>query len=84
MFDLRCYQINRNLVMKDSCYTIGISCIGSGVGQSVINSCRLARLPIRTIGLGTNPMAYGLYECDGYAYTASYYADDYVEDMLKT
>lgn len=29
-------------------------------------------------------MAYGLYECDGYAYTASYYADDYVEDMLKT
>lgn len=70
--------------MKDPCYIIGISCIGSGVGQSVINSCRLARLPIRTIGLGTNPLAYGLYECDDYAYTASYYADDYVEDMLKT
>lgn len=70
--------------MKESFYTIGISCIGSGVGQSVINSCRLARLPIRTIGLGTNPLAYGLYECDDYAYTASYYADDYVEDMLKT
>jgi nucleoside-diphosphate-sugar epimerase/biotin carboxylase len=64
-------------------YRVGISCIGSGVGQSVINSCRLSRLPIKTIGLGTNPMAYGLYECDEYAYTASYYDEHYIENMFQ-
>ena len=49
-----------------SVYNVGISCVGSGVGQSVINSCRISRLPIRTIGLGTNPFAFGLYDCDAY------------------
>ena len=70
--------------MNESVYTVGISCVGSGVGQSVINSCRLASIPVRTVGLGTNPMAYGLYECDDYAYTASYYDDDYVGRMILT
>ena len=64
-------------------FVIGISCIGSGVGQSVINSCRLSRYPVKTVGLGTNPMAYGLYECDDYAYTASYYDENYIENMLQ-
>lgn len=68
---------------KEKKFIVGISCIGSGVGQSVINSCRLSRYPIKTIGLGTNPMAYGLYECDEYAYTASYYDNDYIENMLQ-
>lgn len=74
----------RFIIMNDTIYTVGISCIGSGVGQSVINSCRLASMPIKTVGLGTNPLAYGLYECDEYAYTASYYDDDYVESMIGT
>ncbi len=64
-------------------FVVGVSCVGSGVGQSVVNSCRLSRFPIKTIGLGTNPMAYGLYECDDYAYTVSYYDDNYIENILK-
>ncbi len=68
--------------MKNN-YIIGISCIGSGVGQSVINSCRLSRLPMKTIGLGNNPFAFGAYDCDCFAYTPTIYADDYVDELLS-
>jgi nucleoside-diphosphate-sugar epimerase len=64
-------------------YTIGISCIGSGVGESVINSCRLSNLPLKTIGLGTNPFAYGAYACDAMDYTPTIYAGDFVDELIK-
>jgi len=63
-------------------YNIGISCIGSGVGQSVINSLKLSRLPIKTIGFGTNPFAYGLYDCDAYDYTLGIYEEGYMESLI--
>ncbi len=59
--------------LANKTFQIGISCIGSGVGQSVINSLRLSRLPIKTIGFGTNPFAYGAYDCDAYDYTPGFY-----------
>ncbi len=62
--------------------TVGICSIGSGVGQSVIDSCHLSRLPLRTIGLGNNPLAFGLYECDDHALLPSYYDASYVEALL--
>jgi len=64
-------------------YTIGISCIGSGVGQSVITSCRLSNLPIKTIGFGTNAFAFGAYECDAFDYTPTIYADNFIEELIK-
>lgn len=64
-------------------YTIGISCIGSGVGESVINSCRLSNLPLKTVGLGTNPFAYGAYACDAMDYTPTIYASDFVDELIK-
>jgi len=64
-------------------YTIGISCIGSGVGESVINSCRLSGLPLKTIGLGTNAFAYGAYACDAFDYTPTIYAPDFVEKLIE-
>jgi len=63
--------------------TIGVSCIGSGVGQSVISSLRLSRLPIRTVGLGYNPFAYGAYDCDSYDYTLSIYHEQYVDNLIE-
>lgn len=68
--------------MEQKNYKIGISCIGSGVGQSVINSLNLSRLPITTIGLGTNPFAYGLYECDEYDYTSNIYVEKYIDNLI--
>ncbi len=64
-------------------YNIGISCIGSGIGQSIINSCRLSDLPLRTIGLGTNPFAFGSYDCDLYDYTPSIYDSTYVDILVE-
>jgi len=64
-------------------FTIGISCIGSGVGQSVINSLRLSCLPFKTIGLGTNPFAYGAYDCDVYDYTLSIYDSKFIGNLIE-
>lgn len=64
-------------------YTIGISCIGSGVGQSVITSCRLSNLPIKTVGFGTNAFAFGAYECDVFDYTPTIYADNFVDKLIE-
>jgi nucleoside-diphosphate-sugar epimerase len=64
-------------------FNIGISCIGSGVGQSIINSCRLSNLPIRTFGFGTNPFAYGAYDCDQYDYVSSIYSVDYIDKLIE-
>ncbi len=69
--------------MKHKTLNIGISCIGSGVGQSVINSLRLSRLPLKTIGLGTNPFAYGAYDCDVYDYTLSIYDDGFIDNLIQ-
>ena len=57
--------------------------IGSGVGQSVINSCKLSQLPLYTIGLGMNPFAYGAYDCDTMDYVPLIYADDYVDELIR-
>jgi len=63
-------------------YRIGISCIGSGVGQSTISSLRRSRLPFHTTGFGTNAFAYGMYECDAYDYTKSIYDEGYIDDLI--
>jgi nucleoside-diphosphate-sugar epimerase/carbamoylphosphate synthase large subunit len=65
-------------------HNIAISCIGSGVGQSIINSLNICRLPIKTIGLGTNPFAYGAYDCNYYEYTPSIYNESFIEELIKT
>lgn len=67
---------------KEKKYTIGVSCIGSGVGQSVINALRLSSLPVQTVGFGTNPFAYGLYDCDSYEFTKDIYDPGYVDDLI--
>lgn len=64
-------------------YIIGISCIGSGVGQSVINSIKLSSLPIKTVGFGNNPFAYGAYDCDVYDYIPDIYDPGYLDFLIK-
>lgn len=65
-------------------HTIGILSIGSGVGQSVVTSCRQSALPLHLVGLGTNPMAYGMYDCHDAAMIPSFYAPDYPDVLLET
>lgn len=67
-----------NIQNNEKKLRIAISCIGSGVGQSVINSLKHANFPFFTLGLGTNPYAFGAYECDKYDYTKSIYDEGFL------
>lgn len=62
---------------------IGICSIGSGVGQSVVDSCKFFREKVSLIGLGNNPLAYGAFDCDSYAIIPSYYDDQYIIEIEK-
>jgi len=62
---------------------VGITCVGSGVGQSVISSLRCSRLPIKTIGLGTNPFAFGAFDCDAMDSVPSIYDAEYVPALIE-
>jgi len=64
-------------------YHIGISCIGSGVGQSIINSLKLSNLPIITIGFGDNPFAFGAYDCDIFDSTPSIYDSNFIDEIIS-
>jgi len=64
-------------------FIVAVSCVGSGVGQSVINSLRLSRLPMKTVGFGTNPFAYGAYDCAIFDYTPVIYADNYISQIIE-
>jgi nucleoside-diphosphate-sugar epimerase/carbamoylphosphate synthase large subunit len=68
----RIYPLNKIFAIK-----VGVTCIGSGVGQSIAHSCRLSRLPLQTYGLGTNPLAYGAFDCDHADLLPSIYSDEY-------
>ncbi|KPQ23109.1 MAG: nucleoside-diphosphate-sugar epimerase [Halomonas sp. HL-48] len=60
---------------------IGICSIGSGVGQSIVDSCQFFRDKITLIGLGNNPLAYGAFECDDYTLISSYYDRNYISEL---
>lgn len=64
------------------CIRVGITSIGSGVGQSIINSCRLSKMSLYTIGLGANPMAFGAYDCDTYDTLPEIYSIEYIDALL--
>ncbi len=70
----------QNVILSN--HKIGIGCIGSGVGQSIVNSLRLSSLPVQIVGLGTNPFAYGAYDCDFVDYTVKIYDESYIDNLL--
>lgn len=47
----------------DKSLRIGITAVGSGIGQSIVNSCRLSSLPLHLIGFDVSAMAYGACDC---------------------
>lgn len=69
--------------MRNGKYCIAVMSVGSGVGQSVINSCKLSQLPLHTVGFGMNPFAYGAYDCDAMDYVPLIYAENYVDELIR-
>jgi len=61
---------------------IAISCAGSGIGQSIIDSCKLSDLPLITFGLDNNPLAYGLYDCNHIILTPKINSKNYIEKII--
>lgn len=61
---------------------IAISCAGSGIGQSIIDSCRLSNLPLVIFGLDNNPLSYGLYDCDHIIQTPKIDTKNYIEKII--
>jgi|GEM_PF-3905620 len=61
---------------------IAVTSVGSGIGQSIVNSCRLSHLPIVLVGLDVNAMAYGAYDCDIQRLVPPYVSPDYLETVL--
>jgi len=72
----------KDVLIMNEFIRVGITSIGSGVGQSIINSCNLSHLPLYTIGLGANPMAYGQYDCDTYDTLPSIYSLEYIDCLI--
>jgi len=62
--------------------SIGITCVGSGIGQSVVDTLRLSRDSFRTIGFDINPLAYGGLYCDAFYTSMPNQESGYVDSLL--
>jgi len=64
-------------------YTVAITCIGSGISQSVINALRRSSFQVRTVGFGNQPYDYGALDCDVHEIVPSVHAPQYVDELIK-
>lgn len=44
--------------------TIGVTSVGSGIGQSIVDAGRLFRWPLLIMGMRASPSAFGAFGCD--------------------
>jgi len=62
--------------------TIGITCVGSGIGQSVVESLRLFKNDYKIIGFDMNPLVYGRILCDEFYLTKSNQDDGFINSLI--
>jgi nucleoside-diphosphate-sugar epimerase len=62
---------------------VGITSVGSGVGQAIVDSCRLSGLPLHLTGYGNNPLAFGAFDCDSRKILPLIYSPEYVGALLE-
>lgn len=67
----------------DSTICIGITSVGSGIGQSIVDSCRLSRLQLKLVGFDVNPLAFGAYSCDEQVFVPPITQKDYLNVLVK-
>lgn len=67
----------------NSNFTLAISCIGSGIGQAIINSLRLSSMQVRTVGFGNSVFEYRALDCDLHEYVPSTYDPKYLDVLLE-
>jgi nucleoside-diphosphate-sugar epimerase/carbamoylphosphate synthase large subunit len=64
--------------------SVGITCVGSGIGQSVVDAVRLCGDSYRLIGFDLNPFAHGGLFCDAFYKTKPIEESGYVDRLLDT
>lgn len=63
--------------------SVGVTAVGGGVGQAVLQSMNHSRLQWRTVGMDTRPLAPGLYWCDErYLISPVAQEEAYIQDLL--
>lgn len=60
-----------------------VTCAGSGVGQSVIDSLNQLT-EYYLIGIDTNPIVYANHFCNDFFISPSIYSDDYIDFLIET
>jgi nucleoside-diphosphate-sugar epimerase/carbamoylphosphate synthase large subunit len=63
--------------------SVGVSSVGTGVGQGIVKSLRLSGLPVRITGFGNNPYAYAAADCDDAALLSPISDPGYVDALLE-
>lgn len=61
---------------------VGITAVGSGIGQSIVHSCRLSSLPLYLVGYDASALAYGAYDCHEHHQVPSSTLPDYPLQLL--
>jgi carbamoylphosphate synthase large subunit len=61
---------------------IGITCVVSGIGQSVVEALRLCGDSVRIIGFDINPLAYGQLLCNNFYVTGSSQESGYFDSLI--
>jgi nucleoside-diphosphate-sugar epimerase len=69
-------------VKDDNAINVGITAVGSGVGQSIVDSCRLSSLPLHLVGYDTSALAYGACDCQVQHLLPPSRAPDYPDVLL--
>jgi nucleoside-diphosphate-sugar epimerase/carbamoylphosphate synthase large subunit len=63
---------------------VAVTSVGSGIGQSIVQSCRLSNLPFYVVGFDINPLAFGAYDCDAQCTVPRVTSPDYIETVLES
>ena len=70
-------------MIKNNMTTVLVTCVGSGVGQSAIDSLNLSR-DFKIVGCDGNTNVYAHSYCDIFEKVPSIYADEYFDVILNT
>jgi len=63
--------------------TVGISSIGSGIGQSVVNALKLSSFVVHTVGFGNAPFEYGALDCDHHCRVPAIKDPNYIDRLIE-
>jgi nucleoside-diphosphate-sugar epimerase len=63
---------------------IAVTSVGSGIGQSIVQSCRLSHLPLFIVGFDLNPFAFGAYDCDIQQTVPRVTSPEYLDKLLTS